>query len=145
MESEELEVLIFSIGRQKFGADASNVVEVVGGSFIVHSEKEFGIAKKIVSFERKEIPLFNLSGQLGLNFNSEEANRFGIVIRLESGLAGFEVDIAREFITLTVDKIEAVPEYLKKRMAVDYIWGVGKIGEELIFLMDFEGAVQSDK
>ena len=62
---------------------------------------------------------------------------------MNNRLIGFEIEGAKNFIKLPIENVERVPEFIRKRMHEDYIWGIGKLGEELIFFINFEEVLKS--
>ncbi|MFH1416166.1 MAG: chemotaxis protein CheW [Elusimicrobiota bacterium] len=144
MEVKELEVLIFSVGGQNFGVDAADVIEVLRykGTDIYPEKTDFSDTG--IDFRDARIPIIDISRRLEMERAYSDEDRSIIVFNIEDSALSFDVDSVVEFVQVTVEDIESIPDFIKNRMKLDFIWSVGKIRGELVFFLDL-GNVLNEK
>ncbi|MFC2061287.1 chemotaxis protein CheW [Elusimicrobiota bacterium] len=145
MEDEELEILLFSIGDQYYGSDVEKIIEVIRKPEIKQAEDEMDITGKFINFNEFKIPYIYLYDELGLNSEHIDDDKDCILVDIEGHLVGFGVDSTKEIVVLPINEIELIPPYIVERMTIEYMWGIGKFEEDLIFFLDLRNVIDTDK
>ncbi|MFC2091527.1 chemotaxis protein CheW [Elusimicrobiota bacterium] len=138
MESEELEILSFSIANQFFAIDVDNVIEIIKFPSIIQVDKNTESAEKRLQFKNEKIPIVDLAQKMELEYVKPDGKRESIIYSLKDNKLAFEVDTVEQYSDINLGDITLMPEYLKNNMAAGFIWGIGKRDDTLIFLLDFE-------
>jgi|GEM_PF-2508125 len=61
-----------------------------------------------------------------------------LLVNTTAGAKGVHVESVRGIVRMPLEHIEPLPEFLKSRIQTDCIWGIGKLEEELIILLDLD-------
>ena len=61
-----------------------------------------------------------------------------LLVDTAAGIKGAYAESVRGVVKMSLDQIEPLPEFLKSRMQTDCIWGVGKLEQELVILLDLD-------
>jgi len=70
-----------------------------------------------------------------------------LLVETATGVMGVRVESVMGVVKIPLEQIEPLPEFLKSRIkakAGDCIWGIGKLGEELVILLDLDRYVTAD-
>lgn len=71
-----------------------------------------------------------------------------LLVEMATGAMGVCVESVRGVVKIPLEQIEPLPGFLKSRIkakAGDCIWGIGKLGEELVILLDLDRYVKGDE
>ena len=92
--------------------------------------------KGVINLRGEVIPVMSIRLKMGLPEDEiTKATRI-IILKLEQhGTIGVMVDEVKEVVTLSSDSVEKV-SYNSKEGVSDFIFGIGKHGDELISLLD---------
>lgn len=121
MDVKEVDMVIFSIGDFVFGTEVDQIVSIVRPS---------GKTEQI----DKGIPLVDLYAKLsgGVTYNQPVI----LLVNTDEGVMGAYVQSVRGIMSVPLEQIEPLPDFLKGRIQTNCIWGVGKLSQQLIFLLD---------
>jgi len=97
-----------------------------------------------IDFRDARVPIVDISRYLKVSRAYSDEDSSIIVFNINDSVLIFDVDSVVEFVPVTVENIESVPDFIQNRMELDFVWSVGKIREELIFFLDL-GNVLDEK
>lgn len=112
-----LEVLCFRLGGILWGIEAEQIDRIVR------------------SDEGAEHPLLDPRRLLGVAPLESAASR-RLLLRRGSARAVLPVDEVLDLLSLSPDKLAAIPPLIAGALADDRIWGVGKVGDAVLLLLD---------
>ncbi len=129
--SKSLQTVGFKIGKELFGVDISNVKEIVK----VPDTPDF--IEGVINLRGRIVSVIDLKKRFRLgNVDRTKASRI-LVAEMDGRVVGLLVDAASEVLRLPADSIEPPPDMVSG-IGIDYITGVGKIGERIIILLDIK-------
>ena len=144
-----MEVVVFDIGGFIFGTEVSQIISIVKTS-------------EEMEWMDESVSLVDVSAELGTAagyaFSEERATRRVHAFQKEAmvllvqasppvqtgGTTGkassfaWRVDRLRGIMRIPLEQIDPLPEFLKSRMQTDCIWGIGKLEQELVILLDLD-------
>ena len=136
-KAKEIQLVIFRIGKEEFGAEISSVLEISRVLEITHLPQAPGFIEGVVNLRGKVVAVVDLHRQFGLA--SPEARPKTariIVVEIQKETIGFLVDEVPEVLRIPETQLEPTPELIQSRIKKDYIKGVGKLGSRLVILLD---------
>ena len=141
MEAREIQVVVFRIGDQEYGAEISKVQEIVRMLPIIPAPNVPPYVVGVVNLRGKVIPVYDLRERFGLEKVAISKQSRILILNFSKRLVGVKVDAASEVIAIPEDKIELPPEEIA---GVDEgIAGIAKVDDRLIILLDLERILQS--
>ena len=126
------ELVIFKLGEEEYGAVIDQVKEIRQMTDVTPVPKSPKFVTGVVNLRGKVIPMVDLRVVLGLAPKKPDRATRIIVVDMGESTIGAVVDSVLE--VLTLEDIE------RSHPMVDQPWvkGVGKIGERLMVILDFE-------
>jgi len=130
--------VIFRLNKEEFGLDIKQVIEIMPLVMITEIPAADGSAiEGVINLRGQIIPVMNLRSQFNFpKIEKLEKTARIVVVDLKLSRLGLLVDEVPEVLKIAENKIEAVPELIKKKIPADYIKGVGKTGDRLIIILD---------
>jgi len=136
-KGKEIQLVIFRLRDEEFGADIASVLEISRLLDITHIPEAPGFIEGVINLRGQVIAVVDLSRQFGLKEQKELPKTARIVIvEVGSETVGLIVDEVPEVLRIAEGDIEPAPEIIQTEVKRDYIKGVGKLGERLIILLD---------
>jgi chemotaxis signal transduction protein len=157
MDLANIEMAIFDVCGFSLGTEVSQIISIVRPCEDKMEQMDLGSPNARENLE--SVPLVDLSMQLEAREDwkagkpegrssgcpafwlSGCADNDGTVILLvdtAAGARGVHVDSVRDVVKMPLEQIEPLPEFLKSRIQTDCIWGIGKLEDELIILLDLD-------
>jgi len=154
MDPVNIEMVIFDVGGFSFGTEVSQIISILRpceekmkqideSIQLVDLSMRLGIGGTESQKARKPegrragFPAFWPSKDL----STESTGGNGTVVFLvdtPAGTRGVYVESVRGIVKMPLEQIEPVPGFLKSRIQTDCIWGIGKLKEELVILLDLD-------
>lgn len=139
----ELEIVVFDAGGFCFGTEVSQIIS------IDRSLERMGQMDESISFVdlSVELALLNPGGSSGIHTGITDGygdrkrlleHLLILLVDTATGLKGVYVESVRDVAKVPLEQIEPLPEFLKSRIYTDSIWGIGKLGQELVLLLDLD-------
>lgn len=139
-KGKEIQLVIFRLRDEEFGADISAVLEISRMLEITHIPQAPGFIEGVINLRGQVIAVVDLAKQFGLAKNSTnqalaKTARI-VVVQVGQETVGLIVDEVPEVLRIPEENIEPTPEMIQTEIKRDYIKGLGKLGERLIILLD---------
>jgi purine-binding chemotaxis protein CheW len=132
---KSLQTVGFRIGKEMFGVDIARVKEIVRVPEIVKVPDTPDFIEGVMNLRGKIVSVIDLKKRFRLgSVDRTKASRI-LVAEMDGRVVGLLVDAASEVLRLASDSIEPPPDMVSG-IGIDYITGVGKIGERIIILLD---------
>ena len=131
----EKQLVIFSIGTEKFGVDISEVREIIKLEGITKIPDTAEYIDGIINLRGRIIVIIDLAKKLVMKSNDRGKDTRIIVIESGDNAIGMVVDNCSEVIRLNTSQIEPAPKIVTKKINSDFLEGVGVMKEGLIMLL----------
>ena len=145
--TNELEVLIFRMGKQRYGVNVAKVREVIRGETPSEPPRMHPSIIGIINKRGSLIPLVDLAKHLGqapIDVDNIEDARI-IVTEFNGMTIGFVVESVERIHRVGWDRVGSVPELSDPAGADSYstCTGIIKFDEHLLLMVDFESITDS--
>jgi len=134
--SEEIQVLIFSLGNEEFGARTNQVKEIIKMTEITRMPKAPSFIKGTINLRGKVIAVIDLAKQFDLPRSERGEEARIIVVDVDNNIVGMIVDSASEVLRIPMENIEPTPALIESRIDTSYIEGIGKLKDSLFVLLN---------
>ncbi|MGN0376044.1 MAG: chemotaxis protein CheW [Suilimivivens sp.] len=133
---ETAQYIVTKLGAEQYGIDIKYIDNIVRMQHITRVPKVANYLKGVINLRGEIIPVMSIRLKMGLADDEiTKATRI-IILKLEQhGTIGVIVDEVKEVVTLSADSIEKV-SHNGQENTNDFIFGIGKHGDELISLLD---------
>lgn len=134
--AEMAQYIVTKLGDEQYGIDIRYIDNIVRMQHITRVPKVVNYLKGVINLRGEVIPVMSIRLKMGLPEDVITKSTRIIILKLEQhGTIGVMVDEVREVVTLSSDSVEKV-SYNSKEGVSDFIFGIGKNGDELISLLD---------
>ncbi|MFO7274253.1 MAG: chemotaxis protein CheW [Bacillota bacterium] len=130
-----LQVVVFQMNNEYYGADIAVVREVVPLQRITRVPRTPEYVLGVINLRGRVIPVIDLRRRLGLP--SKEATRATriAIAEVDGDQVGMVVDAVEEVARVPADAVEP-PSSLLSQMDREHVLGVAKLGSRLVTLLD---------
>jgi len=140
-EFETKQFIVFSLGKEQFGIDSLKITTIDRMKTITRVPKTPNYIKGVINLRGDIIPVMDLRAKFNLPLVEETEETRIIILKLEEISIGIIVDQVIQTIQLGGDSIESTSSLINSA-ASDYIFGIGKVGGEIVTLLNFEKLVK---
>lgn len=133
---KEYQLVVFTIGKEEFGVDISQVREIVRLVQITYLPKAPVFIEGVVNLRGQVLAVIDLAKRLGLDSQQRGENTRIIVVEVGENTVGMIVDSVSEVLRLSSDCVDEVPSLVDTEVPEHYIKGVGKLKDRLLVLLD---------
>jgi purine-binding chemotaxis protein CheW len=132
----ELDLVIINVGQISFGVDVEQIIEIVSSAQVERSSQLPSFVEGTINFRKENLPVIDLARRFGL---TEPNNELPIItVEMKGKMVGIRVSSVAEVLKLALDDVEPLPRLVEQQIEADCIWGLGKLGEELIILLNLD-------
>ncbi len=144
MVDESKQMIIFDIGKEKFGVKITCIHEINRMTEITELPDTSRYFAGIINLRGDIISVVDLRKRLGLeNVKNTEDTRI-IVVEYEDDDVGLIVDAVSEVLHINEEDIEDPPQSMVG-IKNDYLTGVVKIDENIVNILDLNNLLASDE
>ena len=104
--SDELQLVVFTIGTEEFGVEIMNVQEIIRMTNITKIPQASGYVKGIINLRGKIIVVINLNVIMGMEGKEQDENTRIIVADIGDTVMGFVVDSVSEVSRMSEGSVE---------------------------------------
>jgi purine-binding chemotaxis protein CheW len=133
----ELQTVVFSLNGQFYGAEASQVFQIIRYQEVTKVPRMPKFIEGIINYRGSVLPVINLSKRFDIGDMEITKKTKILITRMDDKLAGFMVNDVSEIIKFTDEDIEPAPLMINSE-ASSYLNKVGKKGNKLISIIDLE-------
>lgn len=140
----DVQIVIFRLQHEEFGVEINNVREIVP---MVSITRLPSAAEKmmvgVINLRGQVVPVINLSKLFECSSETElsKAARI-VVVEVNKMIVGMIVDEVPQILKIAAEDIESTPGIIQQKVNMDFIQGVGKLGERLILILDLVKLIQ---
>lgn len=136
-----MKILIFSVGEKDYGADISQVREVIRKRKVTPVPESASFVEGVISLRGRVIPLISLRKKLGMKSQEVPSNRI-VVTTLQDHWTGILVDQVKDVVTFKPEDVTKPDEVLQ---GAAYLVGVTKWQGRLILLVDLTELLKAEE
>jgi purine-binding chemotaxis protein CheW len=140
----ELQVVVFSLNGQFFGAEASQVFQIIKYQEAAKIPRMPKFIEGILNYRGTVLPVISLNRRFDLGDTTVGKKTKIIVSNIEGKLAGFIVNDVIEIAKFSEDDIEPAPLGVSGEAAA-FLKKVGKKGDRLISIIDLDRVLESSE
>jgi len=140
----ELQTVVFSLNGQFYGAEASQVFQIIRYQEVTKVPRMPKFIEGIINYRGSVLPIINLNkrfelGELDINRKTKI-----LVTKLGDKQAGFIVNDVTEILKLSDEDIEPTPSLLYGE-SNSFLTKVGKKGDMLVSIIDLEKILKDNE
>lgn len=132
---EEIQLVVFSLGREEFAVEVTQVREIMRMEEITRMPKTPHFVEGIINLRGQIIAVVELAKRLNLEGGSRSGETRIIVVEAEDIKVGMIVDSVSEVLRVGADAVEPSPT-LTTDVSAAFLQGVVKQDNRLIILLD---------
>lgn len=133
--AEEIQLVVFSLGREEFAVEVTQVREIMRMEEITRMPKSPHFVEGIINLRGQIIAVVELAKRLNLEAGERGGDTRIIVVEAEDIKVGMIVDSVSEVLRIGADTVEPSPT-LAADVSAAYLRGVVKLDNRLIILLD---------
>ena len=141
--------LSFRLADQDYGLAILQVREIIGLVDITRVPCVDSFIRGVINLRGKIIPVIDLRMKFGMESCAASEQTVIIVVQYPTTQGeitmGVLVDQVQEVLSLEADKIEPAPSFGAGSLVADFILGIGKVDQRVIFLLDIGRALSGDE
>jgi purine-binding chemotaxis protein CheW len=137
-------VVIFKIEDEEYAADIMQIERILDYTEPTKIPEAPPFVKGIIKYQEKILPIIDLKTRMHLSQSIDSYEPKIIVVKNEDKYIGLIVDMVLEVIDISSESIEETPEIIKCILN-KYVFGVVKLNERIIILLDTEKIISIDE
>lgn len=141
LKDRELQLVGFCLGSEEYGVDILKVQEINRMLSINKIPNAPHFVEGMINLRGKVLTVIDLRERFGLEKKEKNKQTRIMVVNIGTKTVGMMVDAVTEVLRVSRDTVEPPPAVVTNK-GMDYISGVGKIGERLLILLDLEKLLQ---
>jgi purine-binding chemotaxis protein CheW len=145
VKRKEYQLVVFTIGEEEFGVDINQVREIVRLLSITYLPKAPVFIEGVVNLRGQVVAVIDLAKRLSLSAKARGETTRIVIVEFGDNTVGMVVDSVSEVLRLSSDYIEEVPALVQSEIPEPYIWGVGKLKDRLLILLDLKKVLSPEE
>jgi purine-binding chemotaxis protein CheW len=127
----------FSIKDELFGIDVRRAQEVMNLPVITKVPNTMPFMKGVIDLRGKIIPLIDMRIKFKIEEKAYDQKTVIIIIDVKNIVCGIIVDSVSDVVDMSLDDVQHTPHFATD-IDRDSVFGIGKIGEELVIVLDVD-------
>lgn len=140
----ELQTVVFDLSGQLFGAEASQVFQIIRYQEATKIPRMPRFIEGIINYRGSVLPVINMAKRFDIGELEITKKTKILITRMDDKLAGFIVNDVSEIIKFTDEDIEPAP-FIVNSEAGAYLKKVGKKDGKLISIIDLEKVLNDNE
>ncbi|MGB7757224.1 MAG: chemotaxis protein CheW [Salinisphaera sp.] len=141
-ETDQREVLVFTLGGEEYAVDILKVQEIRGYSNVTRIANVPEFIKGVTNLRGEIVPIVDLRIKFALGEADYTEHTVVIVLNIGERVVGIVVDSVSDVIGLSAEQIKPAPEF-GGQMNTAYLQGLASIEERMLILIDVEAMMTS--
>jgi purine-binding chemotaxis protein CheW len=142
---EEIQVVIFRLGKVEFGVRIDQVKEIIEIAHITRMPKAPSFIKGAINLRGQVIAVIDLARQFDLTASERGEETRIVVVDVDDNIVGMIVDFVPEILRISVEDIGPASSLIESGINTRYIEGIGKIEDRLFVLLDLSKVLPPEK
>ena len=140
---EDTKQVIVRIGEQFFGIDISDVVEIKEKCYITTLPSAESNVLGLMNLREEFIPIYSFRRKIGLEEDLEDTNKV-VIVDIRDTNVGIKIDDVKEISNIEAKDLFDLP-LIAKSEQTSYVSKVGKVGNDLVLLLDLKRIISRDE
>lgn len=132
----DMQLVVFRLGNEEFGADISQVREIIRAGEITSIPQAPADILGVINLRGQITTVVNLRKHMGMADMKTDGNSRIIVVEVDKRTVGLMVDSVAEVKYVNASQIEPISKLLVDDVEHSSIFGVCKLKDHLLLLMD---------
>jgi purine-binding chemotaxis protein CheW len=147
MENKQKQFIVFDLGEERYGVEISQVREIIRPKDMTRIPNAPDYVEGVINLRGQVTTVINLRKRLGFpdKEKDKESGERIIVVEYEDLPIGMVVDGVRDVKYLSSEDMEDLLPLISKNLKGEFLRGVGKIGEDLILLIDLKKVLSQEE
>jgi len=141
-ESQNRELLTFTLGNEEYGIDILKVQEIRGYDAVTTIANSPEFIKGVINLRGIIVPILDMRIKFSLGNVTYNNLTVVIILNVANRVVGMVVDGVSDVIALTPEQIKAAPEF-SSSLDMEYITGMGTVDDRMIIVIDIEKLMTS--
>jgi len=140
VETDYMQLVGFTIGKETFGVDILMVQEIIRSAPITAVPNSPNFIEGVINLRGSIIPVIDLRTRLNLRKGKDAKETpvtWILIINVDERVTGFIVDSVTKVLKIQTKGIEPPPDIVVAGLKSQYIHGVCEIDTGLLILLDF--------
>ncbi len=141
--------MTFKLSEEEYGLEILTVIEIIGLMDITSVPRTMQFIRGVINLRGKVIPVADLRLLFGMERVDATDQTVIIVVQFANGdnqiTMGILVDQVMEVLDIAGDHIEPPPDFGENAIDTEFILGVGKSDDRVIFLLDIGRIIATDR
>lgn len=137
-KEQNLSVVIFTLGKERFGVDVKNVREVLKIQEISPLPKTAPFIEGVINLRGHVIGIVDLRRLFELKERPFDNETRIMIVRIKNALAGLIVDSVLEVTNISKESIEEAPQLVSLEAKNSFVYAVAKRNDKMIFLLKLD-------
>jgi purine-binding chemotaxis protein CheW len=140
--------LTFKLGAEDYGLEILKVQEIIGILKVTRVPRLPDFIRGVINLRGKVIPVIDLRLKFGMEAKADTERTCIIVVQVSHAssklITGIIVDDVSEVLNITADQLEPPPAF-DTSVDVRFLFGMGKIGQKVVMLLDIDRVLSSEQ
>ena len=140
--------MTFQLAQEVYGLEILSVRELIGLMEITRMPRVPEFIRGVINLRGRVIPVIDLRLKFGMEATAATEQTVVIVVQCHMGgrnlTMGVLVDLVLEVLSIEGAQIEPPPDLGAASIEGQFIRGVGKVGERVVFLLDIAKVLSGD-
>ncbi len=141
---EEQQYVTFSLNDEEYAVAARNVREIIELTNITKVPQLTEHFRGVINLRGTIVPVVDLKLKFGMRSDGYRKHACIIVTEFSGGIMGLIVDAVSDVIQIPEESIAAPPS-LGSRIRTDFVRGMGRVGGDLVIVLDVERVLSDDE
>ncbi len=142
---KEIQIVIFRLGGEEFGAGINQVKEIIEMTHITRMPKAPSFVEGVINLRGQVIGVIDLAKQFDLSVLERGEETRIVVVDVEDNTVGMIVDSVPEVLRISAKNIDPTPTLIESRIDTKYIEGVGKLEDRLFVLLNLNKVLSPEE
>jgi purine-binding chemotaxis protein CheW len=134
-QEEILQLVCFMFADEQYAVDITCVREVIRIQKITHVPQMPDFTTGVINIRGNILPVFDLRKKFGLKEKAFDGRTKMIVVDVDDSQICFVVDEILDNVKISVSSVVPAPN-VKMKIKRECIWGIGKLEERMIIILD---------
>lgn len=135
---QNLNVVIFTLGKERFGVDVKNIREVLKIQEISPLPKTPPFIEGVINLRGHIIGVVDLRKLFELKERAFDQETRIMIVRIKNALAGLIVDSVVEVTNIPTESIEEAPQLVNLEAKNSFVCAVAKRGDKMVFILNLD-------
>lgn len=136
--------LLFQLHNEIYGINIADVTEIIEMQQITDIPDMPAFVKGVINLRGKVIPIIDLRLRFAMEERDYDDRTCIIIVKTKDRSFGLIVDTVTEVEDIPQEQISQPPSFKSEKIRENYISGLGKVGEQVLILLDVHSILRDE-